>query len=90
MNPYDDTAFELASAAVGASSPGPIVRSSRFDAARDLPDSVLRHLLEQASLAPSPFDLQPWRFLVVREKRNRERLRGCAFNCLISSKLPWL
>jgi len=80
MNPYDDTAFESASAAVGASSPGPIVRSSRFDAARDLPDSVLRHLLEQASQAPSPFDLQPWRFLVVREKRNRERLRGCAFN----------
>ena len=80
MNPHDDAAFELVGASTSVSSPGPISRSSRFDASRGLPDSVLRHLLEKASLAPSVYDLQPWRFLVVRENRNRERLRGCAFN----------
>src|SRR5262249_54695383 len=32
-----------------------------------------------ATLAPSGYNLQPWRFLVVRSARNREELRACAF-----------
>jgi nitroreductase len=80
MNPHDDAASVVQSAAVTVQSPGSSLRASRFDAARDLPESVLRQLLEQAALAPSPFDLQPWRFMVLRDLRNRERLRVCAFN----------
>ncbi len=30
-------------------------------------------------LAPSPMNLQPWRFVVVRDPRNRRKLRACAF-----------
>jgi nitroreductase len=52
----------------------------RFDPSRPLPDDLLRRLLHLATLAPSGFNLQPWRFLVVREERNRQKLRACAFN----------
>ncbi len=51
-----------------------------FDPARAVPDDLLRHVLALATLAPSSFNLQPWRFLVVRDERNRRRLRACAFN----------
>jgi nitroreductase len=51
----------------------------RFDPDRPLPDALLRRLLALATLAPSPLNLQPWRFVVVRDPRNRRKLRGCTF-----------
>ncbi|HWE39522.1 MAG TPA: nitroreductase family protein [Isosphaeraceae bacterium] len=51
----------------------------RFDPDRPLPVETLKELLHLATLAPSGDNLQPWRFVVVRSKRNRERLKGCAF-----------
>jgi nitroreductase len=41
---------------------------------------LLERLLRLATLAPSGFNLQPWRFLVVRDARNRQKLRAAAFN----------
>jgi nitroreductase len=52
----------------------------RFDPARPVPDDLLKRVLHLATLAPSGFNLQPWRFIVVRDERNRQKLRGCAFN----------
>ncbi|WP_435011346.1 nitroreductase family protein [Tundrisphaera lichenicola] len=51
----------------------------RFDPDRPLPESLLARLIELATLAPSPCNLQPWRFLVVRDPRNRRRLRACTY-----------
>jgi nitroreductase len=51
----------------------------RFDPARPLPDGWLDHLLRLAALAPSPMNLQPWRFVCVRDPRNRRKLRALAF-----------
>ncbi|OJW22658.1 MAG: nitroreductase [Planctomycetales bacterium 71-10] len=51
-----------------------------FDPARPLPSPLLERLLAAATLAPSSANLQPWRFLVVREAANRRRLRACARN----------
>ena len=51
----------------------------RFDPDRPLPSPLLERLLTLATLAPSPMNLQPWRFLVVRDHRNRRRLRACTF-----------
>ena len=51
-----------------------------FDPARPLPDDLLKEVLHLATFAPSGFNLQPWRFIVVRSERNRQRLRACAFN----------
>ncbi|MHC5542855.1 nitroreductase family protein, partial [Singulisphaera rosea] len=43
----------------------------RFDPDRPLPDALLKRILHEATRIPSPANLQPWRFLVVREARNR-------------------
>lgn len=51
----------------------------RFDPDRPLPQPLLERLLTLATLAPSPLNLQPWRFLVVRDPRNRRKLRACTF-----------
>jgi nitroreductase len=51
----------------------------RFDPDRPLPLPLLERLLSLATLAPSPMNLQPWRFLVVRDPRNRRKLRACTF-----------
>ena len=51
-----------------------------FDRSRAIPDLVLKEILHLATLAPSAFNLQPWRFLVVRTETNRKTLRACAFN----------
>jgi nitroreductase len=51
-----------------------------FDPARPLPDGLLKSLLGLATYAPSGFNLQPWRFLVVRSEANRRKLCACAFN----------
>ncbi len=51
-----------------------------FDAARPLPEALLKQILHFATYAPSGFNLQPWRFLVVRSEANRRKLQSCAFN----------
>lgn len=52
----------------------------RLDPDRPVPDSLLVRLLDLASRAHSPHHLQPWRFLVIRERSNRDKLRRLAFN----------
>jgi nitroreductase len=52
----------------------------RFDSDRPIEADVLVRILRRATLAPSPFNLQPWRFLVVRERANRRRLQTRAWN----------
>jgi nitroreductase len=45
-----------------------------------VPEEYLTAILEFGAQAPSGYNLQPWRFIVVREKENRERLRKAAYN----------
>jgi nitroreductase len=52
----------------------------KFDPSRPLPDDLLVRILGLATHAPSSYNLQPWRFVVVRSEKNRQRLRACAFN----------
>lgn len=51
-----------------------------FDSSRELDTELLDKILWLATLAPSSTNLQPWRFLVVRDPANRRRLQGCARN----------
>lgn len=48
--------------------------------AHPLAPALLERILEQATTAPSDYNLQPWRFLVVQDARNRRRLRAAAWN----------
>jgi putative NAD(P)H nitroreductase len=51
-----------------------------FDPDREIPDDKLRELFEIANLAPSSFNLQPWKVVAVRDPQRKKALRRCAFN----------
>lgn len=44
-----------------------------------VPEEYLEAILEFGAQAPSGYNLQPWRFVVVRDKENRERLKKAAY-----------
>ena len=52
-----------------------IRRSIRKFAPDDVPEEMIEQMLEAARLAPSGANYQPWRFLVVRDKEERKKLR---------------
>lgn len=45
-----------------------------------VPEETLEELLEMATMAPSGYNLQPWRFIVVRDKDGKRRLREAAYD----------
>jgi nitroreductase len=53
-----------------------------------IPDEDLHDILRLAGQAPSGYNFQPWRFIVVREKANRERLRKVAMDQEKISEAP--
>ncbi|RUL86444.1 nitroreductase family protein [Tautonia sociabilis] len=53
--------------------------SPRFDPDLPVTGEELVRLLGLARHSPSQHNLQPWRFLVVRDRANRDRLRRWAF-----------
>jgi nitroreductase len=46
----------------------------------EVPAEFLEAILKLAAQAPSGYNLQPWRFIVVRSEENRQRLQAVAFN----------
>jgi nitroreductase len=44
-----------------------------------VPDEYIEAILRFGAQAPSGYNLQPWRFIVVRELENRQRLQKAAF-----------
>ena len=49
-------------------------RSIREYQDRDIPDSVIKELLNLATYAPTSMDGQPWYFIVVRAEKIKEKL----------------
>jgi nitroreductase len=52
----------------------------RFKPDEPVPDEFLDAILSFGAQAPSGYNLQPWRFIVVRDEENRRRLRRAAMN----------
>lgn len=50
-----------------------------FDGA-PIPDQDLKKILEAGLNAPSGYNMQPWRFVVVRAEEQKRRLRAASFN----------
>ena len=46
----------------------------------EVPEPYLNAILRIGAQAPSGYNLQPWRFIVVRDEANRQRLQRAAFN----------
>ncbi len=55
-------------------------RATQEFSSEEVPEEYLNAILELATQAPSGYNLQPWRFVVVRDAENRKRLQGAAFN----------
>lgn len=51
-----------------------------FQPTEKIPEDKLRELISIANLAPSSFNLQPWKIIVVRDPEKKKALRRCAFN----------
>lgn len=51
-----------------------------FDKNRDLDLQTVKDILNLAVYAPSAFNLQPWRVIVVKSEVNKEKLFGLAHN----------
>lgn len=45
----------------------------------EVPAEILEAILKLGAQSPSGYNLQPWRFVVVREEENRKRLQQVAF-----------
>jgi len=45
-----------------------------------IPDGDLKRILEAGLQAPSGYNMQPWRFVVVRSEDHKRRLRAASFN----------
>lgn len=52
--------------------------TKKFDATRTIPDDTWAALEEALVLSPSTFGLQPWKFVVVRERATREKLSAAS------------
>lgn len=51
-------------------------RSIRSYEEREVPDDVIEELLECARWAPSASNNQPWRFVIVKDRKRKASLRG--------------
>jgi len=51
-----------------------------FDPSHDMPEEDLKKLLKAAMLSPTSFNIQNWRFVVVRDAEKRAAIRAAAWN----------
>jgi nitroreductase len=55
-------------------------RAARAFRSDPIPEATLAEILRLGVRSPSGYNLQPWRFVVVRDQANKEKLKACAFN----------
>ena len=55
-------------------------RAARSFRPDPIPQEILAEIFRLGVRSPSGYNLQPWRFIVVREQANKEKLRACAFD----------
>lgn len=53
-----------------------------------IPEAILEEVLRLGIQSPSGYNLQPWRFIVVRSQKNKEKLKAAAFNQRQISEAP--
>jgi nitroreductase len=61
---------------------------NHFDPNRDVPDALLRQVVEMAATTPSSFNLQPWSLMVLRDKGEKLRLQKQAMGQVKVSEAP--
>ena len=71
--------FAVATGRLSAAEAAIARRSVRSYTDQPVTDEEVRDLLELTGRAPSAFNLQPWRFIVVRDQQVKDDLRAAAF-----------
>lgn len=51
-----------------------------FDQEKKLPEGLLKEIIDLSVLAPSAFNLQPWRIIAVETEEGKDKLLPLAFN----------
>lgn len=59
-----------------------------FDTTKDVPESLVRQVIEMAAKTPSSFNLQPWSLMALRNKKDKLRLQQHAMNQPKVSEAP--
>ncbi len=59
-----------------------------FDTKKEVPEELLRKMVDLASKAPSSFNLQPWSIIVLRKQDEKMRLRKHAWDQPKVSEAP--
>lgn len=59
-----------------------------FDPQKEVPDALLREVVETAATAPSGFNIQPWSLMVLRTQEEKLRLQKHAWNQAKVSEAP--
>jgi nitroreductase len=55
-------------------------RAARAFKSDMIPSVIIQEILRLGLQAPSGYNLQPWRFIVVRSRENKQKLKACAFD----------
>lgn len=55
-------------------------RAARSFRPDTIPQVILAEILRLSMRSPSGYNLQPWRFIVLRQQQSKEKLKACAFN----------
>ncbi|MCS7243577.1 MAG: nitroreductase family protein [Candidatus Calescibacterium sp.] len=51
-----------------------------FDPSKEIPDQTLEELINLSSTAPSGYNLQPWKIIIVKDKQKKSVLKEICFN----------
>jgi len=51
-----------------------------FDPGKDVPQHLIKEMVEMAAKTPSSFNLQPWSLMIIREAEEKKRLRKLAWD----------
>lgn len=54
--------------------------ANNFDATRDLSEAEIKELVSYATEAPSSFNIQHWRFVAVKDKAAKLKLKALSYN----------
>lgn len=63
-------------------------RAARSFRPDPIPPAILEEIFQLTLQSPSGYNLQPWRFVVVQDQSNKDRLRECAFGQRQVSEAP--
>jgi len=63
-------------------------RSVRKYKSKPIPEDVLNKVLEAARIAPSGKNFQPWKFIIVRDRKKREELAVASRNQFFIAQAP--